>query len=247
MYQVFALSSLGSVAGHQDIGFGHDLAQHLAHLRIRGSCHCAHITVLFAHQLRSPGGHLLAHQLIEGTALDLLILEFAAGGIGSLHKDEDTLLLFFAHIQERIHSVRPKIRIHGYKVLPKGHILFTSYFHPAQMSYCIGCGRRTNVSTLDVADHHQSLFLAVLHRLLESHKPRDPELLIHGDLRLYRRDQIPGLVHDLLVKLPDGFRRAFQRLTILCKGFLLHLFRHIFQHRVQAYHDRRSGFFYLLH
>ena len=247
MYQVLALSSLGSVAGHQDIGFGHDLAQHLTHLWIGGSYHCAHITVLFAHQLRSPGGHLLAHQLIEGTALDLLILEFAAGGIGSLHKNENTLLLFFAHIQEGIHSVRPKIGIHGHKVLPKGHILLTSYFHPSQMSYRVSRGRRTNVSTLDVTDHHQSLFLAVLHRLLESHKSRDPELLIHGDLRLYRRDQIPGLVHDLLVKLPDGFRRALQCLSVLGKSFLLYLFRHIFQHRVQAYHDRRSGFFYLLH
>ena len=76
------------------------------------------------------------------------------------------------------------------------------------MRSCV-CGRgRADVAALCIADHYKSLLLAVFHSLVIRLQSLDTELLIHGDLRLHGRNQIPGVIHDLLVEIPDGICRA---------------------------------------
>ena len=105
MYQILALAALCAVARHQDIRLRHDLSKHFAHLRIGGAYNRAHITVIIAHAVRAPLGNLLAHQFIERAAVDLAVLEFAAGRIGSLYKNEDSFFLFFTYFDEGIDAV----------------------------------------------------------------------------------------------------------------------------------------------
>ena len=104
------------------------------------------------------------------------------------------------------------------------------------------CGRSgTNVAALDIADDYQVFGFAVIDGLLICLQALDTELLIHGDLRLYRRNQVVGLVHDLLVELPDGLCCSLQGLAVLRERLLLDVLRNVVQHRIQSYHDGGSG------
>ena len=76
------------------------------------------------------------------------------------------------------------------------------------MPHGIGFRGGTDVAALDIADNHQILFLTVIHSFLVSDHAFDPELLIHGDLRLYRGNQVVNRIHNPLVVLPDGLSRS---------------------------------------
>ena len=60
----------------------------------------------------------------------------------------------------------------------------------------------------------------------------DVEMLIHGYLRFYCRNQVISLIDNFFVKLPDRFCRTFQCLSKFVKCFLLDMFRYIIQHRI---------------
>ena len=72
------------------------------------------------------------------------------------------------------------------------------------MAYCVSCGGGADIASLDVADDYQIFFLTIIDGLLESDETFDTELLVHGDLRFHRRDQVINMVDDLFVVLPDG-------------------------------------------
>ena len=135
--------------------------------------------------------------------------------------------MLFADIDERIHPVRTKVWVHCCKVLIKWNVLFASHFNASQMSHCICCGCRTDISTLDISDHHQVFGLTIIHCLFERLDPRHSKLLIHGDLRLYCRDQIIRLVHDFFIELPDCFCCSFQSLPEFSKCFFLYVLRNV--------------------
>ena len=82
------------------------------------------------------------------------------------------------------------------------------------------------------------LGFTVVYCLLICLQSLDTELLVHGDLRLYCRDQIIGLVYDFFIKLPDSLCRPFQSLAILCERLFLDVLRHIGKHRIKSYNNR---------
>ena len=134
MYQILSFSALRAIARHEDIGFRHDLSERLSHLGISCPYNGAHITVRISHNFFAPGCHFLAYEFIERAAIDQLILELSAGRIGSLDQHEYAFFLFLTYIQERIHSVRAKIRIDRYEILIKRRIGLVPYLDPADMS-----------------------------------------------------------------------------------------------------------------
>ena len=84
----------------------------------------------------------------------------------------------------------------------------------------VGCGSRTNITALCVTDHYKAFFLAILYGLVIHFQSLDAELLVHGNLRFHGRDQVPCVIHDLLVKIPDGVCSALQRLPEFSEGLL---------------------------
>ena len=227
MYQIFALSALCTISRYQNVRFWHHFAKHFSHLRICGSYNSSDIAVLVTHTVSAPLCYFFSNQLVQWFSVDQLILKFSAGRIGCLHKNKKTFFVFFADIDERIHPVRTKVWVHCCKVLIKWNVLFASHFNASQMSHCIRCGSRTDISTFDISDHHQIFGFTVIHCLFERLDSRNSELLIHRDLRLHCRNQIICLVHNLFVKLPDCFCRPFQCLSEFSKCFFLHVLRNV--------------------
>ena len=208
MNEVCALAALRAIAGHQNEALWHHLAKELTLLGIGCANHRADIAVGIAHALCAPLCHLLADDLIQGLTVHDAILELSAGRIGGLHQNEDTLLLFLTNLHEGLHAVASKVGIHGHEILIKAVERIRSHADLAEMSDRIRFRSGSNVAALDVADHDKSLFLTVVHSLLEGNQSGDPKLLIHGDLRLYGRHQVINGIHDALIILPDGFCRA---------------------------------------
>ena len=95
------------------------------------------------------------------------------------------------------------------------------------MCCCISSRCRTDISTLYISDDHKVFRLTVIYCLLKCHQSRNSELLVHCDLWFYCRDQVIRLIYDFFIELPDCFSGTFQCLTILCKRFLLNLFRNV--------------------
>ena len=232
MHQVFALSSLSAIARHQDVGFRHDLTQYLSHFRIGCAYNGSDIAVGTSHALLAPFIHLLTYQLIERTSVDQLILKFSAGRIGCFYQDEKAFLFFLAYLHKGLYTVRSQIRVDRHKILIERCVSIASHLYFSDMSCCVSRRSRSDVSALDIANDYQPLLLTVIHSLFKRHKPRDPKLLVHRNLRLHCRDQIIGLVHNFFIELPDGLRCSFQRLAVLCIRFFLYMLRHIAEHRV---------------
>ena len=85
MNQILALSALCSIAWNQNICLGHKLTQYLAHFRISSTYNGTNIAVGITHSLFAPLGNLLTNPLIERSAVNETILEFAAAWIRSLY------------------------------------------------------------------------------------------------------------------------------------------------------------------
>ena len=114
------------------------------------------------------------------------------------------------------------------------------------MSDCISCGCRSDIASFDIADHNKIFGFTVIYGLFKGHKTRNTELLVHGDLWFYCRDQVIHMVYDLFVILPDGFCCSFQCLTVFFKCTFLDMSRYIGKHRIESYYDRCMCFLDLL-
>ena len=244
MHQICALTALCAISRHQNIGFRHDLTQDLPLLRISGAHHGSYITVGIAHAGCAPGCHLLSHDLIKRPVRTLHtsyqpVLKLPAAGIGRLHQNKKTFLLFLTHLDKRLHPIGTKIGVHRHKIFVKSSAHGTAHLHLSQMAHRIGFRCRTDITALDITDDHQPFLLTIFHGLLEGDKPFHAELLIHGDLRLHRRDQIVDGIHDRLVIQPDRLCRSLHRLPVLRISLLLYMLRHELQNRIQPGHDGR--------
>ena len=88
------------------------------------------------------------------------------------------------------------------------------------MGGSVGGGGGTDISSLGIADDNQPLSLTVVYSLFIHFQPLNAKLLVHGNLRLYGRDQIVCSVHNCFVKFPDGICRPFQSLAVPVKRLL---------------------------
>ena len=116
-------------------------------------------------------------------------------------------------------------------------------YRPAAVADCIRLRSRTDIASFDIADDNETLFLAVGNGLLIRCHSRNAELLIHGNLRFYSRNQIVCCVDNRFIELPNGLCSSFECLSVLGKCLFLYVLRHIVQHRVQTYDDRCICFF----
>ena len=112
-----------------------------------------------------------------------------------------------------------------------------------QVADCIRLRSRTDIASFDIANDNETLFLAVGNGLLICCHSRNAELLIHGNLRFYSRNQIVCCVDNRFIELPNGLCSSFECLSVLGKCLFLYVLRHIVQHRVQTYDDRCICFF----
>ena len=120
---------------------------------------------------------------------------------------------------------------------------FASHLHVAEVADCIRLRSRTDIASFDIANDNETLFLAVGNGLLIRCHSRNAELLIHGNLRFYSRNQIVCCVDNRFIELPNGLCSSFKCLSVLGKCLFLYVLRHIVQHRVQTYDDRCICFF----
>ena len=205
--------------------------------------------------IRRPSCNFLSDDLIERSGLRRIrtslrqhetILKLAAARVGSLYENKETLLLLLAYLDKRLHAVRTEVRIDRGKILFKTAAHGLSDLHLPQVPHRVSLGGRADIAALDVPDHDKPLLLTVGNRLLKSVHALHAELLIHGDLRLYRRNEIAYRIHDTLIEQPDRFRRAFHGFSVLGKSLLFDILRHKLHGRVKSHHNGRLQFLDLL-
>ena len=132
MHQIGTLSALGTIAGYQNKGFWHYLAEYFSLFRIGSAHHSPHIAVgaFLRHALFSPLRNISANHLIQRPVCissrcfltrlpHQAVLQFPAAGIGSLHQHKNSLLFLGAHLQKWLHAVGAKVGIYRYKILTK--------------------------------------------------------------------------------------------------------------------------------
>ena len=78
----------------------------------RTDCGIAGCTDLFC----TPSFAHIAHDIINGVFTDFLVLQFAAGRVGSLDQNEDTLVPFCTDIQQRTDAVCAEIAVDGQSI-----------------------------------------------------------------------------------------------------------------------------------
>ena len=78
----------------------------------RTDCGIAECTDLFC----TPSFAHIAHDIINGVFADFLVLQFAAGRVGSLDQNEDTLVPFCTDIQQRTDAVCAEIAVDGQSI-----------------------------------------------------------------------------------------------------------------------------------
>ena len=186
----------------------HETAQNPAHLRIGSAHHGAYVAVVSVHGAASPLHNLFRNPLIQGPPVNQPVLELAAGGIGSFHKDKNALIVGIAGLHKGLYPVRAEIGIHREKIRPEALEHIFPHLHLADVGRRIRRRGGADVPALGIADYHKAFLLAVIHGFLIYSQARKAELLVHGNLGFHRGNQIPGVVHNFLIKLPDGLRRA---------------------------------------
>ena len=111
------------------------------------------------------------------------------------------------------------------------------------MAYGICFGSGTYIAPLYIPNNNKVTVLAVINRFLKGDKAGDSELLVHGDLGLYCRDQIIYGINYPLVVLPYGLACTFKGLSVFLKSRFFYMGRYIFHHRVKAHYYRCIGLF----
>ena len=86
-------------------------------------------------------------------------------GLEVFYKNKDSLILFPAHIHKGLYPVGAQVRIYRNKIGMESGAHGISNLYPAQMARGIGGGGGTDIPSLNVSDHDQSLFLTVVYRL----------------------------------------------------------------------------------
>ena len=186
----------------------------------------------------APLGNFLANPLIERTSVNHSVLEFSAGRIRGFYQYKNTLIFFFTYINKWLHTIRTQIWIYCSKIFVKSCIFLTSYLHLSQMSYCISCRSRTDISTFDITDHYQTFLLTVIYCIFVCHHSGNSKLLVHGNLWFHCRYQITDCIYNSLIILPDCFSCTFQSFSQLPESFILDMLWDIIKHRIQSHYDR---------
>ena len=126
-----------------------------------------------------------------------------------------------------LYAIGSQIGIYRQEFCIKGRAHAVSNLYLAQVSCCIGCRGRTDIASLCITDNKKSLILAIANGFLIYLQSFNTELLIHGNLRLYRRNQIKSVIHNLLIEIPDRICRSLQSLTEVSERLFQNMLRNI--------------------
>ena len=242
MNKVSTFSPLCTVSRYKNKRLRHQLTKHFSHFRISSANYSTYITIFFTHVVFSPLSNLFANPFVQRTSVDQAILELSTGRIRSFNKNKQTFFFFFTYFDKRSDTVRSHVWIQCCKVLIKSCIFLRTNLYMSEMSDCIRCGCRTDITTFDITNHNKIFGFAVIYSLFVCLQSRNSKLFIHGNLRLHSGNKIICCINDSFIELPDCFCCSFQSLTKLHKCLFLNMFRNIVQHRIKSYNDRCIGF-----
>ena len=178
--------------------------------------------------------------LVKRSAVNQSVLKLAAAWIGRLYQKKQSFLLFLTDINKRLHAINAKIRINRHKILAKARIHIRPDLHLTQMCRRICRRGRTNITALNITNDNQPFFLTIIDRSLKHRKSWNPKLLIHRNLRLYRRNQIVNIINNFLIKKPNRFCRPLKRLALFFKRRFLDMLWYKLHHRVEPHDNRRT-------
>ena len=155
---------------------------------------------------RTPSFAHIAHDIINSVFTDFLVLQFAAGRVGSLDQNEDTLVPFCTDIQQRTDAVCAEIAVDGHIVGGKSGK--TRALHGRFAQKCPGItGRRgADVVAFRVRDDDEPLFRRIRERFPVRFQPFRPVHFVIGDLHLYGRNNIAEGIHELFIEIKNAFR-----------------------------------------
>jgi hypothetical protein len=153
--------ALCAVTRNEEIGLWHQLSEDCAHLRISCSDNGSNIAVCAIHTVCTPLYNFVCNQLVNRSSIDKFVLKLTAGRVGCLYQNKDSLVLCLAHIYKRLHAIGSEIRVYSEELGVECRVLLASNLHFTQMSGCVCSGSRTDITALCIADHDQSLLLAV--------------------------------------------------------------------------------------
>ena len=107
------LPPLCAVAGHENVGLRHHLAQRLAHFRIGCANNRTNIAIFAAHALAAPFGNLFTDDFIQRSAVHQTILELTTAGVGSF---TSTKMPLFSSLQTFMNGLMPSEPRYGFTV-----------------------------------------------------------------------------------------------------------------------------------
>ena len=141
-----------------------------------------------------------AHGFVNGlAAFHFLILQFAGGRVGGLHKHENPLIFRFANAEQRLDTVRAEVAIHGQRVRTEGFRLLAEHIRFAEVRRGVGFHRGADVVALAVRDDEHTLCARVSDGLRKGSHALPAVHFIVRRLRLYGRDNIAQRVDEALV------------------------------------------------
>ena len=106
------------------------------------------------------------------------------------------------------------------------------------MCDCVGCRGRSDVTALYITDHDQTFLMAQIYSFLEREESGYSELLVHGNLRFDRRNDIASCLDNTLVKPVDYLGCCLKCFPLFPEHFILYSIRDIRKHGIQSYDDR---------
>ena len=146
-----------------------------------------------------------AHGFVNGlAAFHFLILQFAGGRVGGLHKHENPLIFRFANAEQRLDTVRAEVAIHGQRVRTEGFRLLAEHIRFAEVRRGVGFHRGADVVALAVRDDEHTLCARVSDGLRKGSHALPAVHLIVSNLHLDAGHDLTDLVDDGLVKLVYG-------------------------------------------
>ncbi len=152
---------------------------------------------------RGQAFHELGHVPIDRLAVGHQVLDHPPAGVGRLHQDEQSGLMFRGHLDERLQAVIAQVRTDRQGIGAPG--AFAS-----QEAAGVGRGGRSNVVAFAVDDHHQPLLLGVAHGAGQRRHSGRSQFLEEGRLGLdgghAACDDVDDFAAELLVGRGDFLR-----------------------------------------
>ena len=207
--------------------------------RIGRTYHSTHCGIAIGTDLpAAPVFAHFAHDLIDRLAVDQSVLQFSAGRIRGLCQHENTLVIFFANVQQRLNAVCSQIAVDCQCICSKGFQFHAVHIYFSQMCGGICSHGRTNVIAFAVCHDEHALALCIANGFRQCADTCPAVHFIVCSLRLDRRNHIVQGIDQRLVELENCISSCLQCMSQLHKAGILYELRHVFQTWIQSGYGR---------